>query len=236
MESILSWIRSYRECVEGLGYDLFEMLLLGLGFISWVTAYYFIIKGVRKNQTCEMPMLVAAGNIAWEFYWSFIGDPDLGEPFQWGCRIWFCMDLFINYSVFKYGRKLVTLPILKKYWFQTWAFAWVLWFEIVYFMDREGNDNPLGVVSAIIINVVMSGLYIYQLLNYPELRGKGFSIHAAWLKMIGTGSISVASFFLWSHNEWLLSMCVATFVLDIVYISLYYNYKPEIIETEYSIS
>ena len=229
IDEIIKWFLSFFNTEN---YDFLELFMFGVGFMSWVIAYYFIIKNTKKFKINEMPIIVAAGNIAWEFSWSFLFVSDLGTFFTWGCRIWLFMDLFINHGSYFYGRKLVTNKFIYST-FGKWYIASLLgWFGIVYYMSWDGVDNELGVVSALLINVIMSSLYIYQLLNYPEYRGKGFSKAVAWFKMIGTGSISVASFIIWADNEFLLTMCVITFLLDLVYIYLFYRYKPEDIEKE----
>jgi hypothetical protein len=211
-------------------YNGFELLLLGSGFIFWALAYFHIIRNGFKYKFNEMPMIVAAGNIAWEFSWSFIFKGDLGRLFLWGCMIWFFMDLFINYQVLSYNRQRETNAWVKKNYFLIYLFYLITWFFIVFYMAQDGDDNQLGVVSALVINVVMSSLYIYQLLKLPQLRNKGMDAKVAWWKMIGTGTITIASFYLWPKNGFLLSMGLASLLLDIMYIYLFKNYQP--IETK----
>jgi hypothetical protein len=217
---ILIGHKNYKE------YSGFEIILLGLGFVFWMLAYYHIIRNGFRYKMNEMPMILAAGNLAWEFSWSFIFQGDLGPIFTWGCRIWFFMDLFINYQVLTYNRKREMNPVVQKNYILIYLFYLATWFYVVYYMAREGDDNQLGVVSALLINVVMSSLYVYQLLIEPQFRGKGMSYKVAWYKMIGTGVITLASCFLWPLDGFLLSMGVASLILDCIYIYLYRNYQP----------
>lgn len=207
-------------------YNGFDLLLLGSGFIFWAFAYFHIIRNGFKYKFNEMPMIVAAGNIAWEFSWSFIFHGDLGRLFLWGCMIWFFMDLFINYQVLSYNRQRESNVWVKKNYYLIYVFYLITWFFMVFYMAEDGDDNQLGVVSALVINVVMSSLYIYQILKLPQLRNKGMDAKVAWWKMIGTGTITIASFFLWPKNGFLLSMGVASLLLDILYIYLFKNYQP----------
>jgi hypothetical protein len=224
IDEVIKWFLSFFNLQK---YDILELALFGLGFVSWVIAYYFILKDNKKYGICEMPMMMAAANIAWEFSWSFLFKSDLGVFFTWGCRAWFFMDIFINRAAYMNGLKLVTNKFLTATYGMWYVVSLIGWFCIVIFMCIDHDDNELGVVSALLINVVMSSLYVYQLLNYPQLRGKGFSVAAGWFKMIGTGSISAASFILWFDNEFLLTMCILTFFLDCVYLYLYYQHNPE---------
>jgi hypothetical protein len=213
-------------------YNGFDLILLGSGFIFWGMAYYHIIRNGFKYKFNEMPMIVAAGNIAWEFSWSFIFHGDLGRLFLWGCMIWFFMDLFINYQVLAYNRQRVANIWVKKNYYFIYLFYLIVWFLIVFYMAEDGDDNQLGVVSALLINVVMSSLYIYQLLSLPQFRNIGMDNKVAWWKMIGTGTITIASFFLWPKNGFLLSMGIASLLLDILYIYLFKVYQPNITVNE----
>lgn len=206
-------------------YNGFELLLLGSGFIFWYKAYYHIIRNGFNNKFNEMPMIVAAGNIAWEFSWSFFFKGDLGRLFVWGCMIWFFMDCIINYQVLTFNRQKVSHPWIKKNYFYIYLFYLITWFLIVFYMAEDGDDNQLGVVSALLINVVMSSLYIYQLILIPQERNKGLDLKVAWWKMIGTGTISIASIYLWPSNGFLLCMGFASLFLDLIYIYLFKNYK-----------
>ncbi len=80
-------------------------------------------------------------------------------------------------------------------------------------MGENGDDNRLGVVSALAINVVMSSLYIDQLLKFPQYRNKGFSYNVAVLKMVGTGVISISSTMHWEDNSFLITLGLLSFIL-----------------------
>lgn len=225
IQKLIEWFLS----LFNLGvYSPFELTLFGIGFISWVLAYTFIIRNTLRYQISEMPLIVAAGNLAWEFCWSFLFQNDLGIIFTWGCRVWFLMDIFINYKTVILGRKLVTNSFIVSNYLFWYIFCLLSWFGIVYFISIDGLDDKLGVVSAMLINVVMSALYIYQLLNYSQYRNRGFCIAVAWLKMVGTATISLGSAIVWPENGFLLTMCVITFILDLIYIYLFYRYKGEV--------
>ena len=200
------------------GYNGFEIALLGLGFICWFLAYRHIIINGFKYKFNEMPMILAAGNLAWEFCWSFIYFGNLGHLFLWGCRIWFLLDLVINYQVQRYSRLHEKNPWVKKRYAWVYVFWFITWFSLCYFMVQQGDDTKLGVVSALMINVAMSGMYIRQVFQFPEKVGQGISKRVAWLKMAGTGLITLSSVFIWTDNALLISMGTASFVLDITYI------------------
>ena len=209
-------------------YPPLEIILLGFGFIFWILAYYGILKGVRKYKIVEIPMLVVAMDIAWEFNWAFLLENNFGRIFSLGCAAWFFMDCFINYYTLRYGKKLVTNRWISSKYLIIWAFVLIGSFIIIYFMRELAEDNGLGVISAYLINLNISALYLYQLLNYPEYRNRGFSYNVAWYKFLGTGFITIVCFMHWSHNWFLLTMCTMVVIMDVTYIYLFKNYKPTV--------
>jgi len=227
IEKFIKW---FEANVNVADYPPSQLILLGFGFLFWVLAYYYIIKGVRKYKIVEIPMIVVALDIAWEFDWAFMLQNDLSWLFSVGCAIWFFMDVFINYSTLKFGKKLVTNDWIKDNYYYIYAFILISGLFITYFMKTNAEDNGIGIVSAYLINILISSLYIYQLISFPQLRGQGFSYKVAWFKFLGTGAITVAVWLHWRHNGFLLSMCTAVTLMDILYLYLYKNYKPETIK------
>jgi hypothetical protein len=208
-------------------YPPIQVLFLGFGFIFWAAAYKEILWGIRQFQIVEVPMVVAAMDLSWEFCWGFLLQNDFSPLFKWGCIVWFFMNLFINYHTLQYGRKLVTNPWIRQNYVAIYLFILIGSGFITYFMKVLAEDDGLGLVSAFLINMVISASYIYQLLNYPEYRERGFRYRVAWTKFLGTGAISVACFMHFPGNYFLHTMCVMVFVMDVVYIYLYKNYQPQ---------
>jgi hypothetical protein len=235
MDKFWQWLYHIAEHFFNLKkYHPAELTMFFAGFTLWVFAYYYIIKDIRKYKFCEMPMLVATGNIAWEFTWSFLFFGDLGPFFTWGARVWFTMDLFINYNSLKYGLKDVSNPDLRKHYRFWYVFSLIAWFCVVYFMGWVDRDtHRFGIQSALLINVVMSALYIYQLLNYPGFRGKGLNYKVAWYKMFGTGFITLGSTLVWwdKNNQLFMTFGILSFLLDAIYIYLFRYYKNPALES-----
>lgn len=212
--------------VNMANYPPVQVFFLGLGFIFWAAAYKEVLVGTHKFKIVEIPIIVCAMDISWEFCWGFLLENDYGPMFKYGCMAWFFLDLHINYHAIKYGRKLVTNPWIKKNYIPIYLFILLGSGFITYFMRVLAEDDGLGLVSAFLINIVISGSYIYQLLSYPEYREKGFRYRVAWTKFLGTGAISVACFLHLPENHFLHTMCFLVFFMDIVYIYLFKNYNP----------
>ena len=57
--------------------------MFAFGFLFWTLASLHIVIDGRRDAVNEMPMLAAAGNIAWEILWTFVLKSDLGFPMQY---------------------------------------------------------------------------------------------------------------------------------------------------------
>lgn len=209
-----------------MGITLWELAMLATGFIIWSIAYLHIVLDGRRNPVNEMPMMAAVCNIAWEFLWAFVfTDTPIGLLFNVGCASWFFLDLFINYQVLTKNRAAETNTWIRKHYITIYAFSFVSWFAILYFMAKGGADNALGVQSALLLNILMSALYIYQMVEHPKFKGRIYTERIAILKFLGTGIIVIASHFLWPNNYYILAMGIITMILDLVYIAMFRTYK-----------
>src|SRR3954447_12462050 len=83
------------------------LLLYGVGCFGWVVAYVGTLHKIRSRAYVEIPAAAVVANVAWEFVWGFFNQPDVGRLFSWGYRLWFFLDVFITYNLFKYGPKQI---------------------------------------------------------------------------------------------------------------------------------
>lgn len=206
-----------------INYDAYttgQILLYGVGSFGWVIFYAFTVRDIVRKKFVEIPAPSVVTNISWEFVWSFVFQPDMGQLFVWGYRVWFVLDLFITYSLFKYGDKQVASPILKKYFRTAVAVGIPVWILAIYFFGKQGFDTPLGLTSGYILNVIIAALYILLILRHPALAD--FSYAVAWSKMLGTALASVFCFIVLGDKPFLLTLCVLCFILDSTYIAVFH--------------
>lgn len=214
------------------GFTLPQLVLFAFGFLFWTLAYLHIAVDGRRDEINEMPMLAAAGNIAWEILWTFVFVGPLGLLFQVGCGCWLAVDIFINYQIITKNYKVITEPFIRKYFRAIHLFFFTVFLFVLYFMAREGKDNSLGVESGLLLNLFMSGLYLYQMFQRPAFRNKMYSMKIAVYKMLGTITITISSCFIWPEDLYLISLGVATVILDLLYIYLFATYNPVLIAKE----
>lgn len=201
-------------------YTITQHFLFAIGAFLWVVAYVKLIFRFKKIQFIEIPLIAICANFSWEFLWGFVFKTNMGTFYQWGYRLWFILDIFIVYALFKYGKNQFTLPQLKGKALSFILFGMASWAAFLYFFIDEYDleMTHMGAFSGYILNTMMSALYpvLFLKLNQPKL----FSRLAGWSKGVGTFLISIFCFLKFPEYGWLLVMCVVTTLLDAWYIFL----------------
>ncbi len=193
-------------------YTIPQLTWNGIGCFLWLITYTALIREIIKLKFVEMPFLIAAGNIAWEFVWSFNFHPTTGKLYALAYQGCFVLDIFIFFWVFKYGAKAVDIPQLKKYFKWILCGLFLLWLPLNYFYVAQGYDTPIGANSGYILNLIISLLYpIVLWRNNPQ----NFSPIVAWAKYLGTGCITVSMFLIYPTNYFVQILGAACFVLDL---------------------
>lgn len=196
------------------------LILFAVGCLGWVVAYIAVLGNVRKYRFVEIPAGAVVANVAWEFVWGFMYRTDMGLLFVWGYRIWFFLDIFIVYMLFKYGWKQLDSTLLKPLFRPGAAFGIVAWGVALYYFVGEGYDTGYGAISGYILNVMMSALYIVLIVKHAD-KIESFSGVVAWSKMLGTALLSVFNFIVRPDDYLLMTLYTVTFVLDVLYIVIY---------------
>jgi hypothetical protein len=201
-------------------YSNLQLALFAVGCLGWVIAYYFVGRVIRRRQYVEIPWGAVAANIAWEFVWGFIYGSDMGFLFTLGYALWCIQDLYIVYSLFKYGHKQLMNRANLKLFKPAAAFAIVAWGFMIYFFVGDHLDTGYGANSGYILNVMMSALYIELILRQNI---DDFSAVVAWSKGLGTALLTVFNFMVKPDMPFLLTLCVVTLLLDITYVVVFYK-------------
>ena len=200
-------------------YTNLQLTLFGVGCVGWVIAYYFVARMIRRRQFVEIPWGAVVANIAWEFVWGFIYGSDMGFLFTLGYALWCIQDVFIAYSLFKYGRKQLVNRAVATYFTPAASCAIVAWGVMIYFFVEGHYDTGYGANSGYILNVMMSALYIELVLRHDI---RDFSAVVAWSKGAGTALLSVFNLMVKPDMPFLLTLCLVTLLLDITYVAVFY--------------
>ncbi len=205
--------------INTVAYTPLQITLFALGGVFWVIAYVAVLRGIAKHRVVEIPAAAVACNMAWETTWGLIYRTDLGTIFVWGYRSWFVLDLFIFGFLFLEGAKHIKVPELRTWFRPGLLFSFLAWLTMLYFFVGEGYDTTTGLTSGFIATLLMSALYL--LVELAEINAFQFSRLVAWSKLLGNGFASLFCFMVYPNNQFLLSICVITFVLDVVYLALF---------------
>ena len=200
------------------------LILFGIGCFGWVVSYIAVLRMVRRNQFVEIPAGAVVANVAWEFVWGFVYTTNMGMLFAWGYRIWFFLDVFIVYMLFKHGWKQLDSKLLVPFFRPGAAFGIAAWTIGLYYFIREGYDTPYGAISGYILNVMMSALYVVLIVKHAD-KIAWFSGVVAWSKMLGTALLSVFNFIVRPEDYLLMTLYTVTFVLDVLYIAVFRTLK-----------
>jgi hypothetical protein len=216
------WINTVR-------YSVPELVVFGLGCVLWLVAYVAILYRGWKYHFIEIPAAAVVANVSWEFMWSFVYTGDTGRLMEAGYRGWVFLDFVIVFGLFKYGESQVVTPALRRYVKPAIGLGIASWMAFIYYFVREGYDMSMGATSAYIINVMMSAVYIAMLWTHPE---RQFSALIGWTKGVGTACFSLFMVMAPMHRYpddalvakgFLLSLCLVTLVLDVIYIVALHN-------------
>lgn len=179
------------------GYS-WNLLISGfLMFAVWTAAYITIIGKAYKDKAYGIPLIDSCLNVNWEFFYSFnlpFPLPPFIFPLAWGNRLWLIFDAINVTQLFLYGRELQTIPWVKKHFYWITAATLLLCGVGLYNFLIYFND-PYGVSSSVIMDILMSVLFISMLLKRRDLRGLSYS--GAWLRMAGNAIGFYFLYFWW---------------------------------------
>lgn len=171
------------------------MIVLGiLMFGAWTLCYIAIIVRAFKDKSYGIPLVDGCLNVTWEAIYSFNLAGSISKSLNWGNRLWFIFDAINVLQVFLYGRDVQSDPWVKKHFYKiatgTFAVSAIGIYEFIYYFN-----DVYGVASSMIMDILMSSLFINMYLKRPDLRG--ISYLGAWLRMIGNAAGFLFCYFWW---------------------------------------
>jgi hypothetical protein len=203
-------------------YTPLELILFATGCYLWVIVYYLYARNIHKHKMIGMPVFAAASNFGWEFVWGFIPPfTNMGLLCLWGYRLWFIFDLYIFYGVLKYGSAQVSIPEIKKYFRPIVAALAVLWAILYYLFKLQGLDTVIGAHSAYVAQAFISVFYLLLILRHHKLVWSSYAV--SWLRMLGSGLISVFMFLHYPDHYFLVALAAICPLIDVVYLFIFYR-------------
>lgn len=201
-------------------YTTLELILFAGGCYLWVIAYAVDIVDIYKKRCIDMAVFAAAGNIAWEFVWSWIPPTtDMGLALVWAYRIWFFFDIYIFAGIVMYGMKQITVPALRNIYKPMIILTAIAQALIYLTFKKQGYDTPIGANSAYLLQLGISSLCVILILRQPP--GVYFSYSVGWLRSVGTGMNTVFMVIHYPHNYFVQIVAILSTLLDTVYVTIF---------------
>jgi hypothetical protein len=198
-----------------------------LGDICWAVAYILIIIQCFRQKTYGLPLAAIAMNITWEIQYSLIEPPrcDNGTVDvvkQAMILAWVVLDLFLVYQLYRYGRAEQHIAEIRRH-FPLVVTGTILLAAVGHLAFSTYDQARALPVSGMIINFVMSILFVGMAYNRPHLRGLSWS--GAWFRVAGNGLIFFANIFLMQEDPvhlraFFLFLFGGTALFDITYLAL----------------
>jgi hypothetical protein len=200
-----------------------------VGCVLWIVAYGFAIHRGFKDKTYGFPMVAICLNFTWEFLAAWIF-PNVNPLWLWFNRIWFLVDIVIVYQLVMHGPKEQKVAEIKKWFYPILTGTLVLACAGQYAFVEQYQDF-LAIVTAFMINLIMSVLFIFMYFDRRDKGGRGLSKPAGWCKMLGTVGTAIECHYVvgltspqFSSLSFLTFLCLTIFVMDGLY--MYFLYKP----------
>jgi hypothetical protein len=209
-----------RPFFDATGYSGAELFWYVGGFLAWTPAYVAIIVIAVKERRLEIPVLAMTANISWEFLWGFFygDDLDMGWGLQGVYVGAFLLDACILYAAFRFGREQANTPLVRRLFPVLLCGMLAGWIALIAGLEATNRDLPLGSVSAYLVNLAESGVYLWFGLTILDPRLLSQTV--AWSKGVGTAMVSVFVLLRYGDDALVIVLAAVVFVLDAVYIVL----------------
>src|SRR5262249_20487611 len=148
-----------------------------------------------RQRSYGLPLVAIAMNFTWELQYSLLVPPqcDNGSVDTVKAAMilaWAALDAIIVWQLFRYGRNEQIIPEIRRHFNTVVVVALVLAFVGNFTFDRFHHTDAAP-ISGVIINFVMSLLFIFLLFQRPGLRGISWS--AALFRVAGNSVIFFAN-------------------------------------------
>jgi hypothetical protein len=214
--TVFQYLKEPHPWIDLTRYTWWQVALFFAGSMLWLACYIATLRDIIKKQTVDIPASAVILNFGWEIAACIFFVPDMGKLLVAAYWAWMLCDLFIFYSLFKYGYKQMRIDYFRRN-----AHYFILSGIVISFLSQATfmvqYDLPMAPIAGYIINLIMSIAFLY-LLFVPGFTG--YSRVAKWSKFLGTGIISIMFFTKYPSNNFLTIMYIAVACFDVLYIIL----------------
>ena len=111
--TIWEYLRTPQPWFDTSNYEPYQIALFLTGALLWVLVYFDTIRTIIRNKVVNIPLLAICLNFGFETTTSIFFVPDRGKALVLAYWAWMVLDIFIVYSMFRYGWKQVQVKTVK---------------------------------------------------------------------------------------------------------------------------
>ncbi|HEX9386793.1 MAG TPA: hypothetical protein VF918_10780 [Anaerolineales bacterium] len=220
--------------------------------LFWLSAYVLVARRGFIEKTFGMPIVAMLGNWPWEWIYGLNLDSPCPivwntcpqRPLQLANFASMFLDAFIVYTIFRYGRKKMSNPFVRKYYYTILIFGLIASFALQYTFITEvgfpnihkltvagGNPGFLsgdegGSYSGYILSFIMGIMFISMLTERNSLEGQSFIIAVAM--MLGNAAAYPFLVILNELTPFLSVLIGLTLFVNFVYVVMIYRKSIEL--------
>ena len=201
-----------------------QLYMVGIGVLggSWILVYVQIIRLGFRDHIYGMPIVAFCGNIAWEFQFAFVTPYDAFQ--RTADTIWFILDLFIAWTIIRYGAEQFPGISRRVFHLGLAAAAGLAYWGI--FLMAHALGTMASIYTGFGDTLLMEALFIPMALGRRSMKGQSLSI--GYLKLLGTPFGCAAYYFFDSQSAGIavLGWCaIAIFICDAGYVAVLHLIK-----------
>lgn len=208
----------------------FWLNLTVLGDLCWAIAYVLIIVQCFRQRTYGLPLVAIAMNFTWELQYSLVQPPRCDDGSVDMTKVmmilaWAALDVVIVWQLFRYGRAWQTIDDIRRF-YPFVVIGALLVAAVGNLTFARFHPDEAAPLSGLIINFVMSLLFIFLVFARPGLQGIGWG--ASLFRIAGNSVIFFANIFLLQANPppmrgFVLFLFAGTALFDTIFLVLLHS-------------
>jgi hypothetical protein len=201
-----------------------------LGDFLWAVAYILIIRQCFRQRSYGLPLAAIVMNFTWELQYSLLQPPRCDNGSVDVVKVsmilaWVVLDAVIVWQLFRYGRAEQSIPEVQRH-FPAVVLVSLMLAALGNLTFARFHPAAAAPFSGLIINFVMSLLFVFLLFGRPNLRG--ISWGAALFRVAGNSVIFFANIFLLRQTgpgvrDFALFLFAGTALFDLIFLTLLYG-------------
>lgn len=172
-----------------------------------------------------MPLILACGNIVWEFLWGFVFQSEFQTGVLIGMGAAFLIDLTIFYGILKYMKIHISVKFYANNLGLLALLGLTLFVITWWTFKTSGMDTDAGGASGNLLNALIAIFWVNQVFTIKDINL--LSIRLGWVKLIADIPIAFFMLSVFPENYFAYSITFISVFFDATYIYLFYQRKAK---------